>query len=168
MEDGEAGKVKAVTKLLYESEKRRAPREGDAASMAQSLQRTSDLLAKVQSFLPKIAKANEAMAGSAEKDETEDSEENDEPYVEMNVAVAPAEVASRLEDAICRAAGGAGDDEEGDGEGDRPKAEARAAAAEDDEVGGSGAGTNDRSAERGEGDLEANKKKKRRKLIEEL
>lgn len=123
-------KMKAVTKLLYESERR-----NDAAGKDEtmkSLKRTSELLAKVQSFLPKIAKANEAMRDVAasrgkESVDIEQLVSETEPYVEMNLAVAPSEVAGRVEKALSKAAAA---DAEGDGSVDGGDSEAEEEAPE--------------------------------------
>ena len=85
-----------------------------------------ELLAKVQSFLPKIAKANEAMRDVAasrgkESVDIEQLVSETEPYVEMNLAVAPSEVAGRVEKALSKAAAA---DAEGDSSEDGGDSEA--------------------------------------------
>ena len=108
--DEAARKERAVTKLLYESGRRDAARREGLAGPA-GLKRTSDLLSRVQDFLPKIAKANEGLREAAEPSRGQESGSEGEAYVEMSVALAPTEVAARVEDAICKAAGGGEDDE---------------------------------------------------------
>ncbi|QDZ24496.1 hypothetical protein A3770_13p70140 [Chloropicon primus] len=163
----EGRKVRAVTKLLYETRDRSGG--GGEGFELESRRRTSELLTRVQNFLPKIAKANEEMEvkedaareGDGEEGEgqgqEEGEQEEEEAYVEMDVAIAPSELASRIEEAVCTAAANAAGGEEPRGEVEEEEA---SGAEEEGEGHHLGPGR--------EGLGEEAKGTKRRKLIEEL